>query len=100
MWFAGAGLGLQVRPRVGVSASFSRSWTSAPADPALGVARDKAEFSGGIGVALARHVSVFASAAHTIATSAENGAGATVSAGMSFYIPHRARLGPARRPRP
>jgi hypothetical protein len=100
VWFAGAGLGLQVRPRVGVSASFSRSWTSAPADLATAVSRDKAEFSGGVGVALAPHVSVFASVAHTVATSAENGAGATVSAGMSFYIPPAARLGPARRPRP
>ena len=91
VWFAGAGLGLQVRPRVGVSASFSRSWTSAPADPALGVSRDKAEISGGVGVALAPHVSVFASAAHTVATSPENGAGATISAGMSFYIPPSVR---------
>jgi len=99
VWFAGAGLGLQVRPRVGVSASFSRSWTSAPADPALGDSRDKAEFSGGVGVALAPHVSVFASAAHTVATSAENGAGATLSAGMSFYIPPTAGLRPLR-PRP
>jgi hypothetical protein len=99
VWFAGAGLGLQVRPRVGVSASFSRSWTSASADPALGVSRDKAEFSGGVGVALAPHVSVFASAAHTVATSPENGAGATVSAGMSFYIPPSVRVGAAR-PRP
>ena len=100
VWFAGAGLGLQVRPRVGVSASFSRSWTSAPADSPLLESRDKAEFSGGVGVALAPHVSVFASAAHTVATSAENGAGATVTVGMSFYVPPPARLGPARRPRP
>jgi hypothetical protein len=100
VWFAGAGLGLQVRPRVGVSASFSRSWTSAPAGSALLESRDKAEFSGGVGFALAPHVSVFASAAHTIATTPENGAGATVSAGMSFYIPPPARLAPARRPRP
>lgn len=101
VWFAGAGLGLQVRPRVGVSASFSRSWTSAPADPALALAesRDKAEFSGGVGVALAPHVSVFASVAHTIATSAENGAGATVSAGISFYVPPPTGLRPLR-PRP
>ena len=101
VWFAGAGLGLQVRPRIGVSASFSRSWTSAPADPALAPAesRDKAEFSGGVGVALAPHVSVFAAVAHTIATSADNGAGATVSAGMSFYIPPHAGLRPLR-PRP
>jgi len=101
VWFAGAGLGLQLRPRVGVSAAFSRSWTSAPADPALALteSRDKAEFSGGVGIAVAPHVSVFAAVAHTIATSAENGAGATVSAGMSFYIPPPAGLRPLR-PRP
>ena len=98
VWFAGAGLGLQVHRRVGVSASFSRSWTSV--DPVLLESRDKAELSGGVGIALAPHVSVFASASHTIATSVENGAGATVSAGMSFYIPPPRRPGPARRPRP
>ena len=67
---------------------------------ALTESRDRAEFSGGVGFALAPHVSVFASAAHTIATTPENGAGATVSAGMSFYIPPPTGLRPLRRPRP
>jgi hypothetical protein len=100
VWFAGAGVGVQVRPRIGVSGSFSRSWTNEPVDGVIGLSRDRAEFSGGVGVALAPHVSVFASAAHTIATSAENGAGATVSAGMSFYVAPARTLRPARRPRP
>jgi hypothetical protein len=85
VWFAGAGVGFQVQRRIGVSGSFSRSWTSA-AGEAIDLSRDRAEFSGGIGVALASHASVFGSVSHTIATTTENGAGATISAGMSFYI--------------
>jgi hypothetical protein len=98
VWFAGAGVGLQVKRRVGVSGSFSRSWTNAP-DGAIDLSRDRAEFSGGVAVALAAHVSVFGSASHTIATSAENGAGATLSAGMSFYIEPARRAPPRTGPR-
>jgi hypothetical protein len=94
VWFAGAGVGIQVAQRVGVSGSFSRSWTSTPGDTAIDLSRDRAEFSGGVGVAVAPHVSVFGSASHTIATTAENGAGATISAGVSFYV------APARQTRP
>jgi hypothetical protein len=39
-------------------------------------------------------VSVCASASHAIATTAENGAGGTISAGASFYV------APARQVRP
>jgi hypothetical protein len=97
VWFAGAGFGVQVRPRVGISGSFSRSWTGTPDDPLLGVPRDRSELSGGVAYALAPHLSVFASAGHTIATLPENGAGATLSAGMSFYIaPSDRRVTPKR----
>jgi hypothetical protein len=99
VWFAGAGVGFQVRRRIGLSGSFSRSWTSAPADPAIATSRDRAEFNGGVAFALAPHVSVFGSAGHTVATAAENGAGATVSAGMSFYIAPPAKSQPTRRGR-
>jgi len=98
VWFAGAGVGLQVQRRVGVSGSFSRSWTSTP-DGTLGLARDRAEFSGGVAVALASHVSLFGAASQTIATAPENGSGATISAGMSFYIAPARPARPGRRPR-
>lgn len=95
VWFAGAGVGIQLQRRIGLSGSFSRSWTSATAS---GESRDRAELSAGVGVAVASHVSVFASASQTIATAAENGAGATISAGVSFYIAP-ARM-PGAKPRP
>ncbi|HJZ72953.1 MAG TPA: hypothetical protein VKE51_14510 [Vicinamibacterales bacterium] len=94
VWFAGAGVALQLRRRVGVSGSFSRSWTS-PVSDAIDRSRDRAEFSGGIGVAVASHTSLFGSVSHTIATTAENGAGATISAGMSFYVAPARAAGPA-----
>jgi len=99
VWFAGAGFGIQVRRRIGVSGSFSRSWTSAPADGVV-TSRDRAEFNGGVAFALAPHIGVFGSAGHTIATAPENGAGATVSAGVSFYIAPQRRPVSPRRPRP
>jgi hypothetical protein len=84
VWFAGAGAGLQVAPRVGVSVSFSRSWTSI--DPVTGVARDRAELSGGAAYALTPHVSAFGAVDRTIATLDENGAGTTFTGGISFYV--------------
>ncbi|HMF93082.1 MAG TPA: hypothetical protein VKE96_02255 [Vicinamibacterales bacterium] len=98
VWFAGAGVGYQLRRRVGVSGSFSRSWTS-PVNDAITLTRDRAEFSGGIGVAIASHASLFGSVSHTIATSVENGAGATISAGMSFYVAPARTARPAPPPR-
>jgi hypothetical protein len=97
VWFAGAGAGMQVAPRVGVSASFSHSWTG-PIDLTGGVPRDRTELSGGVAYALVPHVSVFGSLGHTIATLDENGAGTTVSGGVSIYISPPASPHP--RPRP
>jgi hypothetical protein len=86
VWFVGGGFGSQLSRRVGVSGSFSRSWTSSAGDAPPDISRDRAEVTAGVAYAVAMHVSIFASAAHTIATLAENGAGATMSAGMSFYV--------------
>lgn len=93
VWFAGAGAGVQVAPRVGLSASFSRSWTSV--DPATGLTRRRTEVSGGVAYALTRHVSAFGSLGRTIATLDENGAGTTFTGGVSFYI-SPSRISPPR----
>jgi len=95
VWFAGGGLGTQLTRRTGVSASFSHSWTTV-ADPTIAAPRDRTELSGGLAFAATPNVSVFASVGHTIATLDENGAGGTVSAGISFFVaPQRT----VRRPR-
>ncbi len=84
VWFAGAGAGTQLTRRLGVLATFSRSWTSA-AD-VTGVTRDRTELTGGVSYGLTSHVSAFGSVGRTIATLDENGAGTTVSGGVSFYV--------------
>jgi hypothetical protein len=51
-----------------------------------------------VAFAATSNVSLFASAGHTIATLDENGAGGTVSAGVSFFVaPQRAVRTPPRR---
>jgi hypothetical protein len=96
-WFAGAGAGMQVMPRVGVSASFSHAWTTA-STTLSGPSRDRTELSGGVAYALVPHVSLFASLGHTIATTDENGAGLTVSGGISFFVSPPAPPDQPRRP--
>ena len=96
VWFAGGGIGTQLTRRSGVSASFSHSWTTVP-DPVMPV-RDRTEVSGGLAFAATANVSLFASVGHTIATLDANGAGGTVSAGVSFFVaPHRTVRTPRRR---
>jgi len=82
-WFAGGGAGMQATPRVGVSASFTRSWASA--DPS-GVTRDRRELSGGVAYSATPRLAVYVSLGHTIATTDENVAGATVAAGVTFLL--------------
>lgn len=84
VWYAGAGAGTQVRERVGVSISFSRAWTrSSSADPTVAGPR-RNEISGGVAVGLKPHVGVFGSIGRTIATDIGNGAGTTLSIGLSL----------------
>ena len=86
--FAGAGAAVQASPRAIVSLGFSRSWR--PADVSdvdgsiLTAGSDRTEISGGIGYIVTPRVAVFASMGRTIATLDENGAGTTVSGGVSF----------------
>jgi hypothetical protein len=82
VWFGGAGLGTLVKNRVGVSVSFSRSW-STTTDPTI-ASPQRNELSAGASMDLTPHIGVFASLGRTIATSAQNGAGTTMSIGMSL----------------
>jgi hypothetical protein len=87
VWFAGGGASAQIAGRAALSISFSRSWTTP--DEASGVTRSRAEASGGIAYALTRSISAFASVSTTIATLPDNGAGTTLSGGVSFYVSPR-----------
>jgi hypothetical protein len=83
VWFSGAGIGTLVKNRVGVAMSFSRSWTSAVPDPASEAPR-RNDVSGSASTDLTPHIGVFASLSRTIATTAMNGAGTSISIGMSL----------------
>jgi hypothetical protein len=86
--FAGAGAAVQASPRAIVSLGFSHSWRPADVSDADGTvlttASDRTEISGGLAYIVTPRVAVFASIGRTIATLDENGAGTTVSGGVSF----------------
>ena len=85
-WFAGGGAGVQATPRVGLSMSFTRSW--AKTDRA-GVTRDRREVSGGVSYFATPQFGLYGSVGHTIATSDDNGAGMSVSGGVTFLLTPR-----------
>jgi len=82
-WFAGGGVGVQAAPRVGVAASFTRSWGG---EDTLGATRDRRDLTGSVSYLIASKVAVYGSIGRTIATTDENGAGTTVSGGVAFLL--------------
>jgi hypothetical protein len=82
-WFAGGGIGVQATPRVGVAASFTRSWGG---EDTLGLTRDRRELTGSLSYLVASKVAVYGSIGQTVATTDENGAGTTVSGGVAFFF--------------
>jgi hypothetical protein len=85
-WFIGGGIGAQATDRVGVSAALTRSWASAGLD---GVPRNRLELSGGASYLLAPQIAVYGSLGQTIGTTPENGAGTTISGGVTFLVDTR-----------
>ena len=86
VWFAGGGAGVQATPRVGASLSFTRSWAN---DSTTGVSRDRRELSGGVSYLVRPQIGVYGALGRTIATTDDNGAGATISAGITFLLTTR-----------
>ena len=92
VWFAGAGGGWQATPRLGASVSLSRAWsTTSSLDPTVPSPR-RNEVSGGAFYSLKPTFGVFGSVGHTLATDDADGAGMTVSIGMSLIVPPRVRI--------
>ncbi|PWT80473.1 MAG: hypothetical protein C5B57_12190 [Blastocatellia bacterium] len=84
VWYVGAGAGRQIRDRLGVALSLSRAWTTSSAMGTAITQPSRNDLSGGISVDLTPNFGVFGSIGHTIATAEENGAGTTVSVGLSI----------------
>ena len=74
---------MQATPRIGLSVSFTRSW--AKTDIA-GVHRDRRELSGGASYFLKSQMAIYGSIGHTIATTDDNGAGMSISGGVTFLL--------------
>jgi len=86
VWFAGGGAGFQVTPKVGTSLSFTRSWVTGGTEA---ISRDQQELSGGVSYLVKSQAAVYAALGRTIATTDDNGAGTTISAGVTFLLtPH------------
>jgi hypothetical protein len=85
VWFAGGGAGFQPAPRIAISGSFSRAWSGAGDVAAPSNMRN--DVSGGASYAVTPAISIFGSMGHTVATTIENGAGATLGAGISVVLP-------------
>jgi hypothetical protein len=85
VWYAGAGAGRSLSNRVGVSVSFSHAWTTpeTPGTPDL-VGPRRNDLSGGASFDVTPNIAVFGSIGRTLATAAENGAGTTISFGLSL----------------
>jgi hypothetical protein len=81
--FAGGGAGFQATPTVGVSIAFTRSWVN---DEAAAITRDRRELSGGMSWFVRPPIALYGSVGRTIATSDEDGAGRTVSGGITFLL--------------
>jgi hypothetical protein len=81
--FAGGGAAIQASPRAVVSLGYSHSWRPDDVDAAI-LGATRSEISAGFGYVLLPRVVVFGSVGRTIATLDENGAGTTISGGVSF----------------
>jgi hypothetical protein len=84
IWYAGAGMGKSLSNRLGVSMSFSHAWTSQLlATPGIAGPR-RNDLSGGVSFDVTPNIAVFGSLGRTVVTAAENGAGTTISFGLSL----------------
>jgi hypothetical protein len=81
--FAGGGVSLRPASPLGVSVSLSHSWTTSDT---LGIVADRTEVTGSVAVSIAPNVALFGSIGQTIATTDANGAGTTVSGGVSVLL--------------
>ena len=81
--FAGGGIAVRAASRLGLSMSLSHSWTTADL---LGVVADRTEVTGTASYSIASSLALFGSVGQTIATTDQNGAGTTVSGGISVLL--------------
>jgi hypothetical protein len=84
--FVGAGIGVDVTPRISLSGTLSRAWSSDSVGTTTIPGSDRTEVVGGAAFNLTSHIAIFGSVGQTIATSDANGAGTTLVGGMLFVV--------------
>jgi hypothetical protein len=89
VWFSGAGASVRASQKIFVSATMSRSWRRDASGLVPIGERRRLDIGSGVAVALRPHITTFASIGRTIATLPENGAGTSVSAGISLLLAAR-----------
>jgi len=86
VWFGGAGASFQARNKTFVSGTFSQSWRR----DATGLVpignRRRTDLSGGVAYVLRPQIVTFGSLGRTIATLDQNGAGTSISGGISLLM--------------
>jgi len=83
VWFAGGGASVQVSRRMTIALALNRAWGN---DALNGLPHDRGEISGSASYVVRPQMAVFGSLGQTIATSDADGAGTTVSGGVTFLF--------------
>jgi hypothetical protein len=91
LWFTGAAVGFGINGRTNASVGVSRAWRRTEIAEVQLSERDRKELSGGVSYALRPGTSVFGSIGRTFATLDENGAGTSISGGLSMFFTAAAR---------
>jgi hypothetical protein len=91
LWFSGAAVGFGINDKTNASVGVSRAWRRTDIVDVPLSARDRKELSGGVSYVLRPRISAFGSIGRTFATLDENGAGTSLSVGLSIFFAADAR---------
>ena len=91
LWFSGVAVGFGLNDKTNASVGVSRAWRRTETLDVPLSERDRKEVSGGASYALRPGISVFGSIGRTFATLDENGAGTSISGGLSIFFATEAR---------
>lgn len=91
LWFGGVAVSVGLAPKTTASVGVSRAWRRTDTLDAPLSVRDRKEISGAVAYAWRPAISLFAAIGRTFATLDENGAGTSISGGLSVFFAADAR---------
>jgi hypothetical protein len=86
LWFSGVAVGFGINGKTNASVGVSRAWRRTDIADLPMSNRDRKEISGGVSYALRPRITAFGSIGRTFATLDENGAGTSISGGVSIVF--------------